>query len=57
MCLLLAFQFLLPRNLLLKKHFDIEKVVGTSDSGNDTESIYVYEKGDSEVAQHFHAWG
>ncbi len=29
----------------LKKHFDIEKVVGTSDSGNDTESIYVYEKG------------
>ncbi|MEH5637257.1 cobalamin biosynthesis protein CbiX [Escherichia coli] len=29
----------------LKKHFDIEKVVGTSDSGNDTESSYVYEKG------------
>ncbi|HHE4992766.1 TPA: cobalamin biosynthesis protein CbiX [Escherichia coli] len=29
----------------LKKHFDIEKVVGTSYSGNDTESIYVYEKG------------
>ncbi|MCL8380463.1 cobalamin biosynthesis protein CbiX [Escherichia coli] len=29
----------------LKKHFDIEKVVGTSDSGNDTESIYVYEQG------------
>ncbi|EFE6872280.1 cobalamin biosynthesis protein CbiX [Escherichia coli] len=29
----------------LKKHFDIEKIVGTSDSGNDTESIYVYEKG------------
>ncbi|ECE9694233.1 cobalamin biosynthesis protein CbiX [Salmonella enterica subsp. enterica serovar Typhimurium] len=28
----------------LKKHFDIEKNVGTSDSGNDTESIYVYEK-------------
>ncbi|EON7570397.1 cobalamin biosynthesis protein CbiX, partial [Escherichia coli] len=28
-----------------EKHFDIEKIVGTSDSGNDTESIYVYEKG------------
>ena len=38
----------------LKKHFDIEKVVGTSDSGNDTESIYVYEKGNDIYVMNFH---
>ncbi|ELI5730444.1 cobalamin biosynthesis protein CbiX [Escherichia coli] len=25
----------------LKKHFDIEKIVGTSDSGNDCESLFI----------------